>query len=196
MNKLTAILLGIVGVIVLVCLIVGAWWMGTYNSFVKENENVTTQWSQVETQYQRRFDLIPNLVNATQGYLKQEQKVFGDIAEARTHYASAATSGNANDQVAATNQMEGALSRLLVVMENYPQLQSNQTVSDLMTELSGTENRINVARERYNESVQTYNVDVKSFPDSIIANFGGFKEREFFKAAEGADKAPTVNLNN
>lgn len=186
------ILLGFVAVVLLGAFVVGVWYLGTYNGLVNSNESVTTQWAQVETQYQRRFDLIPSLVNSTKGFLKQEQKVFGDIAEARTHYAGAASGTNA--KVQATNQMESALARLMVIVENYPQLKSNETIRDLMTELAGTENRVNVARQRYNEEVLSYNVTVKSFPSSLVARFGGFGPRDFFKAQEGSDKAPTVNL--
>ena len=192
MSKGLMIFMGIIVVVGIFTFSTLMWVWGTYNGLVKQNEAVTTQWSQVETQYQRRFDLIPNLVNATKGFLKQEQKVFGDIAEARTHYANAKS--GTNEKVVATNQMESALARLMVVMENYPVLQSVQTVKDLMTELAGTENRINVARERYNERVQEYNVAVKTFPGNLVAGFGGFEPRDFFEAKDGADTAPTVNL--
>ena len=160
---------------------------------VTQSTSVDTSWAQVESQYQRRFDLIPNLVNATKGFLKQEQTVYKDIADARTHYAGTASGSTA--RVDATNQMEGALSRLLVVMENYPELKSNQTVQALMDELAGTENRVVVARDRYNVSVQTYNTSIKSFPTNIMAGMFGFTARPFFKSQEGADKAPTVNLD-
>src|SRR3990167_3928094 len=123
---------GIVGV----ALILGGWFLGAYNSMVTQNEQVTTSWAEVQTQYQRRFDLIPNLVAATKGYLDQEQKVFGDIAEARTRY-SGAPSGS-DEQVEATGQYEGALARLLVVMENYPELKSLQNITALTDELAGT----------------------------------------------------------
>ncbi len=188
-------LIGLVVVVVaggLFAVTLGSWVLGTYNGFVTNSAAVDTQWAQVETQYQRRYDLIPGLVGATRGFLKQEQKVFGDIAEARTHYANSAP--GSSERVAATNQVEGALSRLLVVMENYPVLQSNETVRDLMTELAGTENRISVARQRYNEQVQGYNVSLKTFPASIVANFAGFKEKTFFKSDDAAKTAPTVNL--
>lgn len=165
---------------------------GTYNGLVKERTTVETSWSQVETQYQRRFDLIPQLVGATKGVLGQEQKVFGDIAEARTRYAGAPA--GSNDRVAAQGQLEGALSRLLVIMENYPQLQSAGTVRDLMTELAGTANRVNVAQQRYNETVQIYNTHIHSFPSNIIAGWFGFEDKPLFKSDEGAAKAPGVDL--
>lgn len=179
-------------VILFVIITYGAF-TGSYNTIVTNNEKVTTAWSQVETQYQRRFDLVPNLVNATKGTLKQEQAVFGAIAEARTRYASAPA--GTNEQVQATGQYEGALARLLIVMENYPELKSIDSVNKLTDELAGTENRVAVARDRYNQSVQDYNLTVKRFPRNIVASLFGFKEREFFKADEGAKTAPTVNLD-
>ena len=159
---------------------------------VTQNEQVTTSWAEVQTQYQRRFDLIPNLVAATKGYLDQEQKVFGDIAEARTRY-SGAPSGS-DEQVEATGQYEGALARLLVVMENYPVLKSDVTVRALTDELAGTENRVAVVRDRYNGQVQVYNVMIKRVPGVFFASLYGFDEREFFKSQEGANSAPVVNL--
>lgn len=180
------------GGIGLLVLIIGGWFMGAYNSMVTQNESVTTSWSQVETQYQRRFDLVPNLVAATKGYLNQEQEVFGAIAEARTRYAGAPS--GSNEKVEATNQYEGALARLLVVMENYPVLKSDATIRGLTDELAGTENRIAVVRDRYNGQVQTYNVMIKRFPGRLFAGLYGFEEREFFKSDEAASKAPVVNL--
>ncbi len=183
-----------VGVLVAIAAAVGLWLMGSYNAMVAGDAAVTNAWGQVETQYQRRFDLVPNLVAATKGVLGQEQKVFGDIAEARTHYASAKQSGDANDQVQATSQYEGALARLLVVMENYPVLQSYATVRGLTDELSGTENRVLVARDRYNDAATGWNVDVSRFPRSLLAGMFGFERRELFKADEGASAAPKVDL--
>jgi LemA protein len=179
-------------VIVAIILVVYGIFSGSYNSMVTKNENVTTAWSQVETQYQRRFDLVPNLVNATKGVLKQEQAVYGAIAEARTRYTSAPK--GSNEQVQATGQYESALARLLVVMENYPQLKSIDSVSRLTDEIAGTENRVAVARDRYNQSVQTYNLTVKRFPGNLLAGMFGFEQRDFFKSDEGAKTAPTVNL--
>lgn len=180
------------GIVVVVGLIFAAWTMGSYNDMVEKRAKVETAWSQVETQYQRRFDLVPQLVGATKGFLAQEQAVFGAIADARTHYANSAP--NTNERVQATNQYEGALSRLLVVMENYPQLKSDATVRGLTDELTGTANRINVAQQRYNETAQVYNVSIKSFPRNILAGMFGFTEKTLFQAETGANKAPTVNL--
>lgn len=185
--------LAVFGVLAFLGLVVGLNILGTYNDLIKRNEVVSTNWAQVETQYQRRFDLIPNLVNATKGFLRQEQKVFGDIAEARTRYAG--TAAGSDERVRATNGLESALSRLLVIIENYPVLQSNQTVRELMDELSGTENRISVSRQRYNEVVRDYNVRVKTFPANLIAGLFGFEEKPFFESEEGSEKAPNVNLD-
>lgn len=181
------------GVIAAIVLFVGMWWMGTYNALVTQNQAVSTSWSNVQTQYQRRFDLVPNLVAATKGALQQEQSVFGAIADARTHYAGAAP--GSNDQVQATSQYDSAISRLLVIMENYPQLASLQNVRDLTTELAGTENRIQVARDRYNDQVMSYNVLVQRFPSSIVAGISGFQTRDLFQADQGAATAPVVNLD-
>ena len=165
--------------------------VGYYNSFVSLNQSVTNQWAQVETQYQRRFDLIPNLVNSVKGFLKQEQAVFGAIAEARTRYAGAQT---VNDKALAASQVESALGRLLVVMENYPELKSNETVAQLMDELAGTENRISVERRRYNDVVKEYNLKVSQIPGKLFASLMGFGPKDYFQSATGADKAPNVNL--
>lgn len=180
------------GAIFAVFIVLSLALVGSYNGLVTSNEQVDASWSQVESQYQRRFDLIPSLVNATKGYLKQEQKVFGDIAEARTRYAGS-PSGSA-EQVEAAGQIESALARLMVIVENYPELKSNETVQSLMDELAGTENRILVARDRYNEGVRDFNVQVKRFPRSMFATMFGFEPRAFFKSDDNASAAPTVDL--
>ena len=129
-------------------------------------------------------------MNATKGMLKQEQKVFGDIANARAHYDNS----KGSERVGAANQLEGALSRLMVIVENYPDLKSNQTIASMMVELAGTENRISVARQRYNEGTNNYNVAIKTFPRSVLASFFGFKEKPLFKSEEGANKAVNTSL--
>lgn len=181
-----------IGVIIVVVLIGGYIW-STYNQLVNTNENISGQWAQVETQYQRRFDLIPNLVAAVKGSMAQEQKVFGDLAAARANYSGAQT---ADQKAGAATQVEGALSRLLVVMENYPQLKSSEAVQTLMVQLEGTENRISVERKRYNDSVKVFNVLVKRFPSNMIASWLGYGEHTYFEAAAGSDTAPSVNLTN
>ena len=180
-----------VGVVVVLVLIIGGWLAGTYNSLVTQSQAVDAQWGQVETQYQRRFDLIPNLVNSVKGLMTQERAVFDAIAEARTKYGSATT---VNDKAAAAGQLETALGRLLVVVENYPEIRSSAAVTGLMDELAGTENRISVERRRYNDLVRTYNTSVKTFPTNMIAGMFGFAEKQYFQSVSGADKAPKVEF--
>lgn len=165
---------------------------GFYNSLVTQRTEVQTQRAQIEAQLQRRFDLVPSLVGAVKGAMKQEQKVFQAIADARTHYAGA--QAGSQDKLNAANQYDSAISRLLVVMENYPQLKSIDTVQNLMVQLEGTENRISVARQRYNESVQPYNNSVQYFPGSLLANMFGFTKEPMFQGVAGSEKAPVVNL--
>lgn len=184
MNKFIWAILGVVAVGVLY-----SWSL--YNGLVKDNENITGQWAQVETQYQRRFDLIPNLVNSVKGIMAQEQKVFGDLADARTRYAGAA---NTNDKVKAANDIESSLGRLIVVMENYPQLRSSETVLTLMAQLEGAENRINVERSRFNDVVRIFNTKIKRFPANVFVNLYGFNEKSYFEPQPGAEKVPGVNL--
>jgi LemA protein len=186
--KANQILLGIGGFII----ILAFWLVGAYNGLVQKDQAVDSQWAQVEASYQRRFDLIPSLVESTKGIFEQEQEVFGTIAEARQGYAGAQSQ---EEQVAAANQLESALSRLLVIVENYPQLQSNESVLSLMDELAGTENRINVERRNYNEVARDYNTHVKSVPTVFIAGMFGFADKPYFEAAENADVAPQVDLS-
>jgi LemA protein len=171
-------------------LIILGWVTGIYNSFVVSRNAVDTSWSQTETQYQRRLDLIPNLVDATRGYLVHEQKIFADIAEARTRYAG--TLGE--EKIIAQGQLEGALARLLAIIENYPNIKADQTVRDLMFELAGTENRINVARQRFNEETRTYNNLIQVFPNNLFAGSFNFKEKPLYISEQGAVGAPKVNL--
>lgn len=170
---------------------IGLYAWGTYNKIVTANEGVDNQWAQVETQYQRRFDLIPNLVESVKGVMQQEQKVFGDIAEARTRYAGAKT---VNEKAEAAGQVEGALARLLVVMENYPQLKSAETVQTLMAQLEGTENRISVERKRFNDVARDFNVMVKRIPARWFAVMFGFGEKKYFESVEGSETAPSVKF--
>lgn len=181
-----------IGAGILAFIIVLSMFAGTYNGLVSKSAQVDGAWAEVEAQYQRRFDLVPNLVGATKGALGQEQKVFGDIAEARTHYAG--TAPGSNERVQATVQYESALARLMVIVEAYPQLRSLDTVNRLMDELAGTENRVLIARNRYNVEVKEYNVQVTSFPAFIFARMYGFEARDYFQPDEGAQNAPTVDL--
>lgn len=184
MNKTKWIVLGIAVLVILY-----AW--SSYNRLVSQSESADAQWAKVETQYQRRLDLIPNLVNSVKGILTQEQKVFGDIATARAQYSGATTP---NEKALAASQIESSLGRLIAIVESYPNLQSSSNVRDLMTSLEGTENRVSVERTRYNDFVRDYNLSTKRFPSSISALIFGFKERAYFEAASGAEVAPTVNL--
>jgi LemA protein len=177
------------GVAVVVLLVL--WCFSSYNSLVSLNEQINGQWAQVENDYQRRLDLIPNLVNSVEGVMKQEKAVFGAIADARTHYAGATT---VNDKAAAASEVESSLARLLVVMENYPQLKSSDVVQTLMSQLEGTENRIAVERGRYNDVVRTYNTQIRTFPAALVAGMFGFGPHTYFEAAAGAENAPQVNL--
>lgn len=177
----------IIGVIVIL-LIVG---IGYYNSFVTQTNAIEGQWKQVEVQYQRRVDLIPNLVESVKGIQKQEQKIFGDVNTARENYAGARTP---EDKVKAANQLEGSLSRLLAIFENYPQIKSDQAVLKLMDELAGTENRVAVERRRYNEIVQGYNTSVSTLPGKLFASVMGFQPKTYFQAAPGSENVPKVNF--
>lgn len=180
----------LVAIIIVVVIIAGYFWM-TYNGLVTLNEEVDNQWAQVQTQYQRRYDLIPNLVESVKGVMKQEQSIFTALAEARTKYGSA--SGTSAKAEAAT-QVESALSRLLVVMENYPELKSAETVQTLMAQLEGTENRISVERKRFNDTAKVFNVRIKTLPTSLVAQMFGFSVKQYFESTTGAENAPKVNL--
>lgn len=163
----------------------------SYNTFVGQEESIKTQWSQVENQLQRRNDLIPNLVETTKGVAQQERDVFGQIAESRAKLAGARTP---QETIQAANEQSSALARLLVVMENYPQLRSNETFNRLMDELAGTENRIAVERMRYNERVQEYNTARRRFPSNITASLFGFQEYPLFNAPPEAERVPKVDF--
>jgi len=178
--------------IAIVVLLIIFWLVGYYNAFVTLNEQADGQWAQVETQYQRRFDLIPNLVNSVQGLMDQEKEIFLALAEARTRYTNAATP---DQKAEAAGQVELALGRLIAIFENYPDLKSGAAVQDLMTQLEGTENRVSVERKRYNDTIKEYNLKVKRIPGRWIAGMFGFDERAFFDAVEGSETAPTVELN-
>jgi LemA protein len=177
-----------IGIIVIV-LILALWIMGTYNNLVNSQVEVDKSWGNVQSVYQRRADLIPNLVATVKGFAKQELTVFTEVTNARSAWANAKTP---EQQVAAANGMESALGRLMVVVENYPQLKSDQNFLALQDELAGTENRINVERQRYNTAVSDYNKKVRMFPSNIIAGIFGFAQRTFFEAAAGSENAPVV----
>ncbi len=183
--------------IVLALIVVTALWMGSsvrnaYNSLVDLDEETQTAWSQVETVLQRRFDLIPNLVETVKGFAQQEKEVLTEVTEARSRVGQAQTP---NQQMAANNRLTGALGRLLLVVERYPDLKSNQNFIRLQDELAGTENRIAVERRRYNETIGMYNRKVRGFPIVLFAGMLGFEVKTRFEAAEDAEQAPKVSFN-
>ena len=190
-------LIAVIVVIVIVGLIgvsVFGSYVSTKNTLVQKNEAVKSAWSQVDIVLQRRADLIPNLVETVKGYAQQEQTVFGDIAKARSALLSA---GTPQQKIAANGQLDGALGRLLLVVENYPQLKSNENFLRLQDELAGTENRIAVERKRYNDTLQDYNTYVQQFPASIFAGWAGFKPNDaYFQASEGSRVVPKVNFGS
>ena len=183
----------VIGILVVVFVItVAGVVIGKYNAFVSLNENITGQWSEVENQLQRRSDLIPNLVSSVKGYAKHEKAVFQAIADARAQMAGAKT---ISEKIAANQMVDSALARLLVVVENYPNLKADASFMRLMDELAGTENRIAVARNRYNDAVLTYNIMVKRFPGNIIASIFNFEKKDvYFKAEEKAKEVPKVEF--
>ncbi|MEN6318387.1 MAG: LemA family protein [Syntrophaceae bacterium] len=164
---------------------------GNYNTFVTLDEAVKASWAQVENQLQRRYDLIPNLVETVKGYAKQEKDVLVEVTNARAKVGGAA---NVPEKISANNELSSALSRLLVVVERYPDLKSNQNFMQLQFELAGTENRIAVERKRYNDAVKTYNVAIRSFPANLLAGMFNFQAATFFEAPAQAKAAPQVKF--
>lgn len=164
----------------------------SYNRFVSQEEAIKAQWAQVENQLQRRNDLLPNLMETVKGFAQQERDVFGQIAESRARLAGAQTP---EQKIEAANQQSSALARLLVVVENYPQLRSNESFNRLMDELAGTENRISVERMRYNERVQEYNTSRRQFPSNVTAGIFGFKEHPLFNAPPEAERVPKIDFS-
>jgi len=182
-----------VGVLALIFLVVGGAYVSSRNEMVRKNEAIKQAWAQVDVVLQRRADLIPNLVATVKGYAQQEQKVFGDIASARTGLLNARTPG---EKIAANGQLDGAIGRLLAIVENYPNLKSDQNFRALQDELAGTENRIAVERRRYNEALQDYNTYIGLFPNNIFAGRAGFqRNNDYFTASEGARAAPNVDFS-
>src|SRR5579862_4297232 len=180
----------VLGVIVLLALLLGGSLMGARNELVTEREGIKGSWSQVDVALQRRADLIPNLVETVKGFAKQEQAVIKEVTDARAALGGARTP---SEKIQANSQLDGALSRLLVVVENYPQLKSNENFLRLQDELAGTENRIAVERRKYNETVQRYNTDIELFPNNIAASMFGFQRNDaYFKTEPGARNAPKV----
>jgi LemA protein len=191
----------VAGVILIIIAILVFWGIGAYNNLVTLNESVNQSWSQVENQYQRRADLIPNLVNTVKGYADFERGVLTDVTEARAKVSQMnVTPEVLNDPAAfqrfqqAQSELGGALSRLLVTVENYPELKANENFLQLQAQLEGTENRISVERRKFNTTVQEYNTTIKRFPNSIFAGVFGFNEKEYFRSAPGSETAPKVEF--
>jgi LemA protein len=191
MKKGTLGCLVVGGIVVLLALVVGGSLVGRYNSLVTASEQIDGAWAQVENVLQRRADLIPNLVETVKGFAAQERGIFVEVADARSRLAGAAGPAEA---AAANAGLTSALGRLLAIAENYPQLKSNENFLRLQDELAGTENRISVERMRYNDAVRDFNASIRRFPDNLLAGVFGLGAREYFEAAEGAEKPPQVDF--
>ncbi len=194
-------LLGFLAIVVAILILGGAWLIGVRNSLVKKDEAVRNSWGQVENVYQRRSDLVPNLVETVKGAAKFEQQTFTDVAEARAKAGQITVSGDVLDDPAKFQQFEAAqrqlgagLSRLLATAEAYPELKANANFRDLQAQLEGTENRIAVERKRFNDAVADYNVSVRQFPGSFAAGLFGFRQKPYFQAEPGAGEAPKVHF--
>lgn len=200
-NKGLIVGLAIGGVLIIGVILLVMWGINVYNNLVATEQNVLKQWSQVENQYQRRADLIPNLVNTVKGYANFEKEVLTQVTEARARVGQFnVTPEVLNDPQAfdkfqsVQGELSSALSRLLAVVENYPELKANENFLQLQAQLEGTENRISVERKRFNEAVQEYNTMIKRFPASILAGMFGFHEKQYFKAVQGAEVPPKVEF--
>ncbi len=191
MSKTQKTLLIVVGILVLLVVIPYSYLKGTYNSLVTMDETVKGAWAQVENQLQRRYDLIPNYVETVKGYAAHEKEVLVQVTEARSKVAGAA---GINEKMQANNQLSSALSRLMVVVERYPELKANTNFIRLQDELAGTENRIAVERRRFNETVKVYNIKLRSFPTNIIAGMFGFEKATFFQVPKERQEAPQVKF--
>ena len=193
MKKSVIILIAVVAVIII-------WAISAYNGLVSMDENVSSQWANVETQYQRRADLITNLVNTVKGYASHEKETLEGVVEARSKATQIKVDANdlTPEKLAEYQKAQGAvtsaLGKLLAITENYPDLKANQNFLELQAQLEGTENRINVARKNFNDAAQAYNTSIRRFPKSIFASVFGFEKRTYFEAAEGTEKAPEVKF--
>ena len=191
--KIFGVALAVIVGIALICIL---YSISTKNTFISMREDINEQQANVEVALQRRADLIPNLVATVKGYATHEEKVFTEIAEARSKLAGSINSGNLNEISASNDELSSAWSRLLVLKESYPELKANENFIALQDELAGTENRIAIARRDYNDLVSKYNTKIQRFPASIIANSNGFKSIDYFKSQEGANIAPNVDFSN
>ncbi|WP_057936877.1 LemA family protein [Algoriphagus resistens] len=189
-----------IGILLVLGIFIYTKAVGTYNTFVQKEEVINGQWAEVETQYQRRSDLIPNLVNTVKGYAEFEQETLTGVIEARAKAtsvnvdASNLTPEKLAEFQGAQDQLSGALGRLLVSVERYPELKANQNFLELQAQLEGTENRIAVARRNFNQSVQDYNSNLRTFPNNIFAGWYGFEQKGYFEASEGSENAPAVQF--
>lgn len=190
-QKVVLILISVLVFFGLIGIFLFTTFISQYNHMVTLNEDVNAKWAQVENQLQRRADLIPNLVETVKRYVKEEETIFTNIAEARSRIGSAQ---NVNERMQAEGELGGFLSRLLMITENYPDLKASEQFKQLQSQLEGTENRISVERQRYNESVQTYNTSIKQFPGRFYAMIAGFDPREFFEASADAQAVPRVDF--
>ena len=184
----------ILGVLILAIIAIAGFFIGTYNKLQVMDENVTANWAQVENQLKRRNDLIPNLVNTVKGYAKHENEIFTNIANARAKLSGAMNTNDVKAVQQSTNELSSALSRLLVVVENYPNLKADKAFTGLQDELAGTENRLAVARRDYNESVKTINTIIRTFPTSLVAAMSGVKSRDYFEITEQEKQTPKVEF--
>lgn len=202
MKKAFVVIAGLVILLIVAALVLGGWAVGLNNKFVSLRNGVDAQWAQVQNTYQRRADLIPNLVNTVSGAANFEKSTITEVTQARASINNIKIDPNSAPDPetlrkfeAAQNQLSGALSRLLVVVEKYPDLKATQNFRDFQAQLEGTENRIAVERGRYNDVVKTYNTAIQQFPGAIIAGMRGFQSREYFQSTPGAEKAPTVQFD-
>ena len=192
MKVIGAIVAAVLVIVLILAVVVGGSYVSAKNQMVALNESVKSNWSEVDVNLQRRADLIPNLVETVKGYAAHEQTVFDDIAKARSSLLGAQTP---QDKIAANNQLDGAIGRLLLIVENYPKLQASENFLRLQDELAGTENRIAVARKRYNDSLQAYNTYIGQFPNSIFAGWAGFQRNNaYFEASEASRAVPKVSF--
>ena len=191
----------VIGVIIVIVIGIFMWFKGSYNQMVTRSENVSSQWSNVENQYQRRLDLIPNLVNTVKGYAEHEQNTLTQVVEARAKATQMRVNFDQLDEqtIQKFNNMQGelssALSRLMAISEQYPDLKANENFRDLQAQLEGTENRIATARRDYNEAVKEYNLKIKRFPTNLMAGMFGYSQRDYFEASEQSKEVPNVNFD-
>lgn len=191
MGKNKLILIAVIAIILIAAGSFFSWYVGTRNTLITAEENIDAAWAEVDNQLQRRSDLIPNIVATVKGFAAHEKEVFTNIANARSKLAGASSVA---EKAEGYNQMQSALSRLLVVVENYPQLKSDRNFIKLQDELAGTENRLTVARKRYNDQVKSFNTKIRMFPGSIIASSMGLEKKDYFEVAESAKQAPKVEF--